>query len=60
LKSFFVSSKYDEGSYNAQHPFSQLRIISIPRCMAKEAVISSSWQEFQNSTIEHFIYSILF
>lgn len=60
LKSFFVSSKYDEGSYNAQHPFSQLRIISIPRCMAKEAVISSSWQESKNSTIEHFIYSILF
>ena len=60
LKSFFVSSKYDEGSYNAQHPFSQLRIISIPRCMAKEAVISSSWQKSRNSTIEHFIYSILF
>ena len=62
MKSFqiCVSSKYDEGSYNAQHPFSQLRIISIPRCMAKEAVISSSWQESKNSTIEHFIYSILF
>ena len=40
LKSFFFSSKFDEGSFHAQHLFSQLRIISIPWCMEKGAVIS--------------------
>ena len=58
LKSFFFSSKFDEGSFHAQHLFSQLRIISIPWCMAKGAVISEWNPEILKLKI--FIYHIIF